>query len=108
MPVMNSLILVLKPLRASTGLYIEGLVVAILGFIFIISWFLGNFLRAWYPFIGSYIISRIMIWFVADVLKVRLKTPLIEAMTRRDMLPHSQELDSRQQADSLQDYFIMD
>jgi len=92
----------LKPIRAPVSLYAEVLVVAILGFVFLLGWFLYDFLRAWYMFIGSYLVSRAVIWFVADVLKARLMLPLKKAKERRMSL-QIEKFDSRGRADRQQD-----
>jgi len=83
-------------------LYVETFVVVTLGFVFLLGLFLYDFLRAWYLFIGSYLVSRAVIWFVADFLKIRLMLPLLKAEDRRMSL-HAQNVDSKAQADAQQD-----
>jgi len=68
-------------------------------FLFILGWLLNDFLKAWAIFIGSYLISRVIIWLVADVLKIRLLRPLDEAKARRALV--SQKPDSMKQTDDL-------
>lgn len=92
----------MKPVRASGALYVETLVVVILSFVFFMGLFLYDFLRAWYLFIASYLVSRTVIWFVADVLKIRLMLPLLKAEDRRMSL-YAQNVDSKAQADPQQD-----
>jgi hypothetical protein len=77
-------------------------VAAVLVSLFIVGWLLNDFLKSWDIFVGSYLLSRIIIWFVADYLKVRWFQPLNEAIAKRS-LP-TQELVSREQTNNLEDY----
>jgi hypothetical protein len=77
-------------LRVTPAVYPEALILAILGLAFVLGWFF-DFLRPWYPFIGSYVVSRIVIWYVADVLKIRLERPLLQALELRHRLPRGEQ-----------------
>jgi prepilin signal peptidase PulO-like enzyme (type II secretory pathway) len=77
--------------QATPALYPEILVLAVLGLLFVLGVFFV-LLRPWYPFIGSYVISRLVIWYIADVLKIRLERPLIQALELRHRLPRGEQL----------------
>jgi Na+/melibiose symporter-like transporter len=75
-------------------------VAAVLISLLIVGWLINDFLRTWTLFVGSYILSRIIIWFVADYLKVRWLQPLNEARAKRSLL--TQKLVPK--TDNLEDY----
>ena len=74
----------------------------------LLGWLLSVSFRAWYIFVESYLISRVVIWILADVLKVRLKRPLLEATRRRNTPPLVEKPDSGQHAGSPPNYSTMD
>lgn len=85
--------------------YVEYIVAALLIFILLLSRVLNNFLTAWDAFIVSYLISRVIIWFLADYLKIRLLRPLNEATSRRPTL--APKVNSEKDAAHLEDYAKM-
>jgi hypothetical protein len=54
-------------------------------------------LTLWFPFGASFLISLILIWFFADVLKVRLYVPINKARERRRRLVSSEGTESAQE-----------
>lgn len=63
---------------------------------------LSSYLKPWNVFIVSYIISRAIIWFLADYLKIRLLRPLKEARAKRALL--TEKLGSKEETDNLEDF----
>lgn len=89
----------------SVWFYVEFLVAALLILIGLIAWLFIHFLEAWNIFIGSYLISRVIIWYVADVLKVRLRRPIDEEAAKR--MVSSPKLDAKEQMAHTEDYAKM-
>ena len=59
-------------------------------------------LRPWFPFVVSFLISLVVIWFFADILKVRLYVPINKARERRRRLVSSERTEAAQELIGLQ------
>lgn len=69
----------------SLWVYAEVLVPIVLTSIGLVDWRFFHMLGAWYPFIASYVLSRITIFIIADILKVRLFVPINREAAKRSM-----------------------